>query len=93
MHAGIKNIYCSASAVEEPAPADVVVTMTDGERYVASFIPYGCIADLLIPRCGEVAYFWAKHMVLVPDCKPDTVEQVVRAMAAEGELGEGFERV
>lgn len=67
--------------------------MTDGERYVASFIPYDCIAELLKPRWGEAAYFWAKHLVLVPDCKLDTVERVVRAMAAEGELGEGFGRV
>ena len=89
----IKDIYCSAVDGEPPAPADVVVTMADGERYVASFSPFGCIADLLKPKWGETAYFWAKHLVLAPDCKPETVERVVRAMLEEGELGEGFERV
>ncbi len=89
----IKDIYCSAVEGEPSAPADVVVTMADGERYVASFIPFGCISDLLKPKRGETAYFWAKHLVLVSDCRPDTVERVVRAMAEEGELGEGFGRV
>ncbi|MBV6425953.1 MAG: hypothetical protein KIPDCIKN_00444 [Haliscomenobacter sp.] len=89
----IKNIYCSAVAGESPAPADVVVTMACGERYAASFIPYGCIADLLKPKWEGIAYFWAKNLVLVPDCKRDTVEQVVRAMVEEGEVGEGFEKI
>lgn len=89
----IKDIYCSAVDGEPPAPADVVVTMANGERYAASFIPYPCIAGLLKPHNNHAAYFWAKHLVLVPDCKPDTVERVVRAMAEEGELGEGFGRV
>lgn len=89
----IKDIYCSAGDGEPSAPADVVVTLANGDRYIASFLPYDCIADLLKPRLDDIVYFWAKNLVLVPDCKPDTVEQVVRAMAAEGELGEGFEKI
>lgn len=93
MEPEVKHIYCSAPPGEESAPADVVVTMTNGDRYAASFIPYACIAGLLKPKADGSAYFWGKHLVLVPDCKQETVEGVVKAMVEEGELGEGFERV
>jgi hypothetical protein len=89
----IKGIYCSAGDGEPPVPADVVVTMASGNRYIASFIPYGCIENLLKPKLEGVAYFWAKNLVFVPNCKPDTVEKVVRTMVDEGEVGEVFEKI
>lgn len=96
METDVKHIYCSASTggeVATQAPADVVVTMTNGDRYIASFIPYACIAGLLQPKADGSTYFWSKHLVLVKDCRPETVERVVRAMLEEGELGEGFGRI
>jgi hypothetical protein len=93
MEPEVKHIYCSAPPGDENTPADVVVTLTNGERYTASFIPYACIAGLLQPKADGSAYFWGKHLVLAPDCKPETVERVVRAMMEEGELEEGFGRV
>ena len=89
----VKQIYCSALLDEDVAPADVVVTLMNGDRYVASFIPYNCIPRLLQTHADGSAYFWSKYMVLVNDCHPDTIDQVVRSMVEEGELREVFGRI
>ncbi len=77
---------------------DVVVLMTNGDQYTATFMPYTGITALQHTHAENGAYlngayFWSKNLVLVADCSAETLERVVRQMLEDGELGVVFERV
>ena len=100
----IRHIYSSAweEGVDDAGaaigPADVVVCLTNGEKFVASFFSYDQIAELrrVHQASGEFlhgAYFWSKHLVLVENCGPPFVRRVVEHLLEEGELAEVFDKV
>lgn len=100
----IRHIYSSAweedggDARAAKGPADIVVCLSNGEKYVASFVAFEQIGELrrTYRLSGEYlhgAYFWSKHLVLVDDCRPATVQRVVAHLLEEGELGEAFGKI
>ncbi|MBK8493320.1 MAG: hypothetical protein IPL49_21180 [Saprospirales bacterium] len=79
-------------------PADVVVCLTSGEKFVASFFSYDQIAELrrVHQASGEFlhgAYFWSKNLVLVQDQRMTTVHRIIHHLLEEGEFREVFEEI
>jgi hypothetical protein len=61
---------------------DVIVTFTDGSRYVASFFTYQNIVTLTEKnkRTGELLggkYFWASDMILIDRVDRESIEKVI----------------
>ncbi len=77
---------------------DVVVTLADGSRLVASFCAFGHL-DTLRRNCAESGeclggrYLWGSDLVLVEDTSRSTIEAVVRDLVAGGDLESAFSRV
>ncbi|MGZ8470761.1 MAG: hypothetical protein ACXW65_16225 [Gemmatirosa sp.] len=74
---------------------DVVVTLPDGARWIASFCAFGHLATLRAncARSGENLggrYLWASDLVLVDDTSRPTIEAVVRDLLANDELETAF---
>lgn len=100
----VQRIYTSAgenrseTSAAGPEPFDVVVHLTNGNEYIASFLTYGSI--LAIQRQHQAtgdylngAFFWTKKLVLVADDSPEMVRRVVDFMIDEGEFAAAFEKV
>jgi hypothetical protein len=83
----------------DPADAvtDVMVTLGDGTRLVASFCSFAHLATLR-RNCAESGeclggrYLWGSDLVLVEDTSRATIEAVVRDLAATGDLEGAFSR-
>ncbi|MCB0535490.1 MAG: hypothetical protein KDD14_25015 [Saprospiraceae bacterium] len=80
------------------SPADIIVHLTNGDQYIASFFTYAKIEELrrLHRQNGAYlrgCYFWSKNMVLVEDCLPKTIEKIVEHLLEEGEFREAFEKI
>ena len=77
---------------------DVVMTLADGTRLVASFCAFAHLGTLR-RNCAESGeclggrYLWGSDLVLVEDTSRDTVEAVVRDLIARGDLESAFSRV
>jgi hypothetical protein len=76
----------------------VVVCLTNGAQYVASFVTYDHIEKIRRENrrsgaCLNGAYFWSKNMVLVEDGRAETVRRIVEYLVEEGEFLEAFRRV
>lgn len=74
---------------------DVVVTLPDGSRWVASFCAFGHLATLRAncAASGENLggrYLWASDLVLVDDTSRASIEAVVRDLLANDELTSAF---
>lgn len=104
MSSTIDKIYISnerdepGSTSDEEEETDVIVILKNGEKFHASFFPFGSLSELRRRnlKSGEFlngTYFWSKRMVLVSDCSRETIEKVVLNLWEEGELGEVFQRL
>ena len=67
---------------------DVVVTLTTGERYVATFFTYQNICTLTQKNrsTGEWLngkYFWASDMLLIASIDRASIEQVIEDLIAD----------
>lgn len=77
---------------------DVVVTLEDGTRWVATFCAYAHVATLR-ENCrasGENLggkYLWASDLILVDDTSRASVEAVVRDLIAQDALVSAFSEV
>ncbi|HEY0971811.1 MAG TPA: hypothetical protein VGE02_12655 [Gemmatimonadales bacterium] len=77
---------------------DVVVTLADGTRLVASFCAFAHLSTLR-RNCAESGeclggrYLWGSDLVLVDDNSRSTVEAVVRDLITSGDLESAFSRV
>ncbi|HEX5581939.1 MAG TPA: hypothetical protein VFX39_10200 [Gemmatimonadaceae bacterium] len=84
----------------EPADSvtDVVVTLADGTRLVASFCTFAHLGTLR-RNCAESGeclggrYLWGSDLVLVDDTSRATVEAVVGDLIASGDLESAFSPV
>ena len=81
----------------EPADSvtDVVVTLTDGSRWVAAFCAFAHIPTLrqACVESGENlggSYLWASDLILVDDTSRASIEAVVRDLMEKGELASAF---
>ncbi len=74
---------------------DVIVTLADGSRWIASFCAFDHLATLRA-NCAESGenlggrYLWASDLVLVDDTSRPTIEAVVRDLLANDELESAF---
>ena len=83
----------------EWAPADdvtdVVVTLADGSRWVASVCAFGHLPTLRA-NCATTGenlggkYLWASDLILVDDTSRASIEAVVRDLIANDELRSAF---
>lgn len=79
------------------AVTDVVVTLGDGTRLVASFCSFDHLATLR-RNCAESGeclggrYLWGSDLVLVEDTSRATIEAVVRDLMQAGDLEGAFSR-
>lgn len=74
---------------------DVIVTLDDGSRWIASFCAFAHLATLRAncAASGENLggrYLWASDLVLVEDTSRVTIEAVVRDLLAGDELRSAF---
>lgn len=100
----IFQIYLSGITGKEEAldydnfNTDVIVILDNGQKYLAAFFTYQNI-EQITQKCqknGEYLsgkYFWAKNLVLIDRCDPESVEAVVKDMIEEGEFKEVFHRI
>ena len=77
---------------------DVIVLLTDGHTYTASFFTYDFIEQVRNSnkQSGDFLngrYFWGKNMVLVEECSPDVINPVVIDIIDEGEFNEVFRKL
>jgi hypothetical protein len=77
---------------------DVIVSLEDGRKYIASFFAYNNIDDLRLEHQhnGDFlhgSYFWAKNMVLVEECSPKVIHPVVKNIIEEGEFNDIFRKL
>jgi hypothetical protein len=68
--------------------SDVMVTFSDGKKYVATFFTYDNVKTLSEKnkRTGELLggkYFWASDMILVGRIDRDTIEKVIDDLIKE----------
>ena len=74
---------------------DVIVTLADGSRWIASFCAFDHLATLRA-NCAESGenlggrYLWASDLVLVDDTSRSSIEAVVRDLLANDELQSAF---
>jgi hypothetical protein len=72
--------------------SDVVVTLADGGRWIASFVAYGHVPTLVqrnreSGECLAGRYLWATDLILVEEITRPTIEAVVADLLRDG----GFE--
>ena len=81
----------------EPADAvtDVVVTLGDGTRWVATFCAFAHLSTLRA-ACRETGenlggkYLWASDLILVDDTSRESVAAVVADLVAAGDVPSAF---
>jgi hypothetical protein len=83
---------------QQQGNTDVIVFLSDGHKYTASFFSYAFIEQIRNRNkiSGDFLngkYFWGKNMVLVEDCIPDIINPVVKDIIDEGEFKEIFRRL
>ena len=98
----IKKIFLSSEFFKESendgensGNTDVVVTLDNGKKFIASFFSYKYLNKINHEhiKSGEYLrgnYFWDKNMVLVKDCSNKTIKPVVINLMDEGNFEEAF---
>lgn len=77
---------------------DVIVTLLDGSRYVATFFTYESIRRITQKNQatgGSLAgkYFWASDMVLIDKIDRESIELVIQDLLQDGCFISAFSRV
>ncbi|QQS39818.1 MAG: hypothetical protein IPM63_10555 [Acidobacteriota bacterium] len=78
--------------------SDVIVTLEDGSRWLATFFTFSNIVSLrdehaLSGECLSGGYFWASDMILIDKLTRDRVEKVIKDQIATGDFEIAFERM
>ncbi|WP_258101701.1 hypothetical protein [Marinoscillum pacificum] len=100
----LKNIWIEAEEWVEGQwnydnnNTDVIVTLTNGERYVGSFFTYSNIKELKNKnqRTGENLngkYLWSSDMILIDKCSRQDIEQVIDELLKQDELTSVFSKI
>ncbi len=101
---GISNVWIEAEEWPEDQwnyendNTDVIVTLTNDEKYVGSFFTYSNIHEITAKnkRTGENLsgkYFWASDMILVDRCSREDIEQVLNELIQQDELTTMFTKI
>ncbi|MDX1671512.1 MAG: hypothetical protein R3211_04170 [Balneolaceae bacterium] len=77
---------------------DIIVSLKNGDKYVASFISYNCLYETIEKnkRTGEFLsgrYYWMKNMVLVQNLYEGNVRQIINHLIADGDFQIIFEKI
>lgn len=86
----IKEIWIEAEQWEngfsdENVNSDVIVTMENGVRWIATFFTICNVIDLMEKSYenSKEQYFWSSDMIIVPDFDREQVESVIKRMLIE----------
>jgi len=101
---GIKEIYIAAENWAEDQwnfeddNTDVIVTMNNNSKYVATFFTYKNIESLRrknnkTGECFHGKYFWASDMVLIDNCSRKNIEEVIKHLINEDEFYQTFKEI
>lgn len=76
--------------------SDVIITLDGDYKYIASFITYEKLQDLILTNVKTGAYlsgryFWSKNMVLVDSCK--NVRPIIDFMIDQGDFQLIFQKM
>lgn len=106
MNQQIKSIWIESEAkgpiiggeIHTNDNSDVIVTLVNGVRYVATFFTYENINFLTEKnkQTGENLrgkYFWASNMILIDSIDRTSIEQVVSSLVASGEFVSSFKPI
>lgn len=77
---------------------DVIIELTSGEKYVASFFTYKNMETLksIHQQKGDFLYgkyFWVKGMLMVENCNRENIELVVNDLLDEGDFDRVFRKI
>lgn len=77
---------------------DVIATLEDGSRFVATFFTYKNIERLRTKNtttgeCLSGKYFWASDMILVDRLEIGRFNEVIRDMIEDGSFESAFQRI
>lgn len=100
----VKKIFLSSqftpkSPNENPTEnTDVIVWLTNGDKYVASFFTFMKLEKLqrLHSKTGDFMggkYFWEKNMLLIDDVEESNIKSVVYHLIQEGDFLSVFEKI
>ena len=98
----IKEIFLIKGSSEqskaEKENADVIVTMENGDKYIASFFAYDSILPIRDTHIetGDFLngkYFWMKNMLLIDSCLHDNVKNVIEHLIDEGDFKDAFKLI
>lgn len=103
MNVKVAYIHSSAADFGEDSkeyvhgPADIIVYLTNHEKYIASFFSYAHIQEIQrekspLQENTNDLYFWNKNMILAKDCKIETVQKVIEHLIEEGDFWSAFEK-
>lgn len=78
--------------------SDVIVTLKDDSRYVATFFTYANIERLRSKNrqtgeCLNGKYFWASDMILIEQIEREEITQVIEHLIKEEEFNQVFRRL
>src|SRR5687768_11410986 len=78
--------------------SDVIVTLSDDKKYVATFFTYDNVKTLTEKnkRTGELLngkYFWASDMILIDRIDRETIEKVIDDLIKEKSFDQLFKSV
>ena len=101
---GIDNIWIEAEEWTEGQwnydndNTDVIVTLTNGEKYAGSFFTYSNIQELAVKnqRTGENLkgkYLWSSDMILIDKCSRQDIELVIDELLKQDELTSVFAKI
>ena len=70
---------------------DVIVTLSDGSKWVASFFSYKNICSLSennreTGECLSGKYFWASDMILADEVSRERIEEIIAHLMRQGPL-------
>ena len=75
-----------------------IVTLKNGNRYVASFFAFNSIEELRTKNATRNEflggkYFWEKGMLLIDDCSIENIRLVIEDIIDEGNFEEIFQQI
>ena len=77
---------------------DVIVTMSNGDRYVGSFFTYSNISSLTeknmkTGECLSGKYLWSSDMILIDRCSRIDIEKVIYDLIIQDMLTSVFRKI
>lgn len=77
---------------------DVIVRLTSGEKYIASFFTYSSIEQIRKENLKSGAfldgkYYWNNNMLLIDNCSKKNIALVVQDLLNEGDFNQVFKKI